>query len=103
MKFVLGMKDGDPGRILDTIFGAINVFEDQTADTDVFDFTDFGKIDSEGSVGIFFNQETCVFTPFRSHCIFTLFLKRCLMRAKLHCIRARLSFAHCDFRFGILL
>jgi hypothetical protein len=67
MKFVLGMKDSDPVGILDTIFGAINIFEGQTTDTDVFEFTDFGKIDSEGSVGIFFSQETCVFTPFRSH------------------------------------
>ena len=61
------MKDGDYGGILDTIFGATNIFEGQTTDTDVFDFTNFGEIGSEGSVAIFFSQETCVFTPFRYH------------------------------------
>jgi hypothetical protein len=61
------MKDGDDGGILDKIFGVIKIFEGQTTNTDVFEFTDFGKIFSEGSVDIFFSQETCVFTPFRSH------------------------------------
>ncbi len=67
MKFVVGMKNGDYGGILDTIFGATNIFEGQTTDTDVFDFTNFGEIGSEGSVAIFFSQETCVFTSFRYH------------------------------------
>jgi len=67
MKFVVDIKDGDDGGILGTIFGAINIFEGQTTDTDVFELTDFGKIGSEGSVDIFFSQETCVFTPFRYH------------------------------------
>ena len=44
MKFVVGMKNGDYGGILDTIFGATNIFEGQTTDTDVFEFTDFGKL-----------------------------------------------------------
>jgi hypothetical protein len=38
------MKDGDYGEILGTIFGANNIFEGQTTDIDVFEFTDFGKI-----------------------------------------------------------
>ena len=92
MKFVVGMKDGDYGEILDTIFGAINIFEGQTTDTDVFDFTDFGKIDSEGGVDIFFSQETCVFTTFKSHCTFAHFFKGCSIWAKRHRIRAQLSF-----------
>ena len=65
MKIVLGTKDGDPGGILDTIFGAGKIFEGQTTDTDVFEFTDIGKIDTEGSVGIFFGQITRISSPFR--------------------------------------
>ena len=67
MKFVVGMKNGDYGGILDTIFGATNIFEGQTTDTDVFEFTDFGKIGSEGSVAIFFSQETLLFLMCRDY------------------------------------
>ena len=75
MKFVEGMKDGDDGGILDKIFGVINIFEGQTTDTDVFEFTDFGKIDSEGSVDMFFRQETSAIYAFQISCVCV----RCLL------------------------
>ena len=67
MKLVVGMKYGDPGGILVTIFDAVNIFEGQTTDTDVFEFTNFGEIDSEGSVAIFFSQETLLFLMCRDY------------------------------------
>ena len=38
------MKDGDDGGILITIFGAINISEGQTTDTDVFELATLEKL-----------------------------------------------------------
>jgi hypothetical protein len=61
------IEDGYRRGILDPIFGVANIPKCKPIDTDVFEFSDFGKMISKSSVCVVFDSGTKILTHFGYH------------------------------------